>query len=193
MNLVEILQQQAIDRPNAIAIAADRQITFSQLKQAANFAAISLQAAGLKSGDAVLIVQPMSIDLYVALLAIWQLGMVAMFVDPAVGKTHIDRCCNLYPPQALIASSKAHLLRLRSSALRQISHKFAIGLPVWGAKSWPQFAPAIAESCNLPLADCPADQPALLTFTSGSTGEPKAALRTHEFLLAQHQAISTLR
>jgi acyl-CoA synthetase (AMP-forming)/AMP-acid ligase II len=31
--------------------------------------------------------------------------------------------------------------------------------------------------------------PALVTFTSGSTGEPKAAVRTHGFLLAQHAVL----
>jgi len=33
------------------------------------------------------------------------------------------------------------------------------------------------------------EDPALVTFTSGSTGEPKAALRTHGFLLAQHRVL----
>src|SRR5260370_24959351 len=34
------------------------------------------------------------------------------------------------------------------------------------------------------------DDPALMTFTSGSTGQPKAAVRSHGFLLAQHRALS---
>jgi acyl-CoA synthetase (AMP-forming)/AMP-acid ligase II len=33
------------------------------------------------------------------------------------------------------------------------------------------------------------DHPALITFTSGSTGAPKAALRTHGFLQAQHRIL----
>jgi acyl-CoA synthetase (AMP-forming)/AMP-acid ligase II len=36
---------------------------------------------------------------------------------------------------------------------------------------------------------CAHDTPALLTFTSGSTGLPKAAVRTHGFLLAQHAVL----
>ena len=39
------------------------------------------------------------------------------------------------------------------------------------------------------IQPCTPDAPALLTFTSGSTGEPKAALRRHGFLLAQHRAL----
>jgi acyl-CoA synthetase (AMP-forming)/AMP-acid ligase II len=34
------------------------------------------------------------------------------------------------------------------------------------------------------------NDPALITFTTGSTGFPKGAQRTHEFLLAQHQVLS---
>lgn len=39
------------------------------------------------------------------------------------------------------------------------------------------------------LEDVSGTAPALLTFTSGSTGEPKAAMRSHGFLLAQHRVL----
>ena len=39
------------------------------------------------------------------------------------------------------------------------------------------------------MEDVPDDEPALVTFTSGSTGVPKAAVRTHGFLMAQHRAL----
>ena len=37
---------------------------------------------------------------------------------------------------------------------------------------------------------CDAETPAIITFTSGSTGVPKAAVRTHGFLLAQHRSLA---
>src|SRR5207244_2750528 len=91
------------------------------------------------------------------------------------------------PPRALIAGTKAHLLRLWSPALRRIPVKFVIGLPVPGAIRWSRLArtPPHAE-----IAACTPDTPALLTFTSGSTGAPRAAVRSHGFLLAQHRVLS---
>jgi acyl-CoA synthetase (AMP-forming)/AMP-acid ligase II len=128
----------------------------------------------------------MSMELYVALAAIFRLGLAAMFLDPGQGRAHIEQCCAIQPPQALIASPKAHLLRFISPALRAIPHKFVIGPPLPGAIAWKQAARLAPHPAILP---CPPEAPALLTFTSGSTGRPKGALRRHGFLLAQHQAL----
>ncbi|NJN56986.1 MAG: AMP-binding protein [Leptolyngbyaceae cyanobacterium SL_5_9] len=188
MNIAEILQIQAKTRPDAAAIIDPKfgALTFAELLQAANRAAALLQKSRLKAGDAALIFQPMSAQLYVALMAVFQLGMVAMFLDPSAGREHLERCCALYPPQALIASSKAHLLRVRSPSLQQIPVKYSIGFPVPGAKRW-ESARKLQPFTQ--IAPCTADTPALLTFTSGSTGQPKAVVRSHGFLIAQHQVL----
>lgn len=191
MNLVQLLDEQAAQRPKAAAIidvcgGQSRTTTFAELNLASQRAATLLLDSGLKPGDAVLIFHPMSCELYVALLGIFRLGSVAMFLDPSAGKEHIERCCEIQPPQALIASTKAHLLRLSSPALRRIPEKFSIGLTTPGATSWAKLR-RLSPTTNLFAAEDPT--PALLTFTSGSTGQPKAALRTHGFLLAQHRVL----
>jgi len=134
----------------------------------------------------VLVLQPMSADLYVTLTALFRLGLVAMLLDPAAGREHIARCCAALPPKAFIGSAQAHLLRFTSSAIRRIPSRYSTRRWVPGA------APLEPARMLHPLESIVAvdgDAPALVTFTSGGTGTPKAAVRTHRFLLAQHRVL----
>ncbi len=192
MNLAHLLRDQATARPHAPAIldvhgGRPRRTTFAELDRAAARAAGLLWRHGLRPGDAVLVFHKMSAELYVALSALFRLRLVAMFLDPSAGRAHIERCCALQRPRALIAGTKAHLLRLWSPALRDIPTHFVIGWPVPGAVRWDACAWTPPRDA---IEDCAADTPALLTFTSGSTGQPRAAVRTHGFLRAQHAVLA---
>ena len=191
MNIIEILREHAIERPGAPAIidsrrGCDRMITFAELERSSAQTAALLRGEGLRACDVALVFHPMSAELYITLLALFRLGLTAMFLDPSAGRDHIERCCALAQPQALIAGARAHALRLISPAVRRIPRKFVIGPALPGAVSTnlARRLPAATE-----IVPCAPDHAALLTFTSGSTGKPKAALRTHGFLLAQHRAL----
>ena len=192
MNIIEILLDQAKARPDAPAIidrirGRDRVTTFAELASASARGARLFSRMGLCAGDAALILQSMSAELYIALLALFRLGMVAMFIDPSSGRKQIDRCLAIRPPKALIASGKAHLLRLLSPGLRRIPCKIAFGRFVPGAVAWHQTEKL---SPLLDFSPCTAETPALMTFTSGSTGQPKAAVRSHGFLRQQHRVLA---
>lgn len=191
MNIAEILRRHAEQVPDDVALidvhrGRSRRVTYGELEQAAGRTATLFRQAGLRAGDTVLLFHTMSAELYIAVAAILRMQLTAMFIDPSAGWRYIDRCCGLLPPQALVAGSKAHLLRLLSPALRRIPVNFSIGRRVPFARPLEQAAQLEYEGTVL---SCDADLPALASFTSGSTGEPKAAVRTHGFLLAQHGAI----
>jgi len=192
MNLVDAFCRQVVERPDALAMVEtrrgkSRRITFAELDTASQRAAAMLRAAGLSPGDGVLLLQPMSIDLYVALIAIFRLGLVAIVLDPSAGRAHIERCCAIYPPAAFIGCAQAHLLRLMSPSIRRILRKYAIGAMIPGATPWRKLDAYLPDAVT---HRCQPDTPALLTFTSGSTGLPKAAMRSHGFLLAQHRVLA---
>src|SRR6266568_3377223 len=118
-NIASILQAHAETRPDAAALietigGRERVTSFGELQRQVTLAVALLWQAGLRPGDEVLVLQPMSLELYVALIALFRLGLVAMFIDPAQGLEHIEACCHLIPPKALLGSTKAHALRLLS-------------------------------------------------------------------------------
>lgn len=189
MTIGDILREQARSRPTATALIDDRvgrTLTFAELEEAVAHAAAWWQAQGLRRGRAVLVFVPMSADLYVAMLALFRIGAVALFLDPSAGREHLERCCARWAPDALLAVPKAHLLRLRSPALRRIPIKVSVGYWVPGARSWPTRWDGAGVATNA----AESEDAALVTFTSGSTGVPKAAVRTHGFLLAQYRALA---
>jgi olefin beta-lactone synthetase len=147
-----------------------------------------LRAQGLREGNAVLVFVPMSADLYVALLAMFRLGIVALFLDPSAGPAHIEQCCARWAPDALLAIPKAHWLRATSRALRRIRLKISMGGWALGARRWLHDVDEKAVETSWP--EILHDHPALVTFTSGSTGMPKAAVRTHGFLAVQHRVLA---
>jgi len=185
MNLVNQLKQRAEEHPARIAlIEADGEISYAELYAEVCAGADFLRACGLKNGDCLLILEPISIPLYIHLLAVFHAGMTAMIVDPSTGKKALTHCLNICEPDGYIASPKAHLLRLSHSSIRKIPKHFHTHGYVPFSKKW-----RTSRSQTLP-AKVAATHPALITFTSGSTGMPKAACRTHGFLLAQHEALA---
>lgn len=164
-----------------------RTLTFAELTERSARAAALLQASGLRQGDRVLVFQPMSIELYVALLGIFRLGLVATVLDPSTGRRQVEQCCRIAHPKGFIGPARMHLLRIRFRGLRRIEHHFVTAGWAPAATSWTKLdrlAP-LQE-----IADSDSSDAALLTFTSGSTGVPKATIRSHRFLLAQHAALS---
>ncbi len=153
-----------------------RSVTFDALQNAAAAFAEDLRKAGVRPGDVILVFVPLSIRLYASLLGVFELGAAAMFLDPSAGRSYIERCCRLLPPRALVAPWPVRAARHFLPALRAIPS--AIGPAGIHAR---RSQPAASEIAP--------DSPALITFTSGSTGQPKAAVRSHRFLLAQHEAL----
>ena len=106
MNITGLLNDQVAAGGNRAAIidnsrgAAPRTFTFAQMESAASRVAAQLHASGLRPGDAVLLLQPVSTELYILFTAILRSGLVAMFIDPSAGKEHIDLCCAIHPPKA---------------------------------------------------------------------------------------------
>lgn len=179
-NIIEIFLEVAARHSSKPAIIqGDRVVTYEQLLADVQRIAGYLRKRGLQSGSRVLIFVPMSIDLYEILLGVFYLGGVAVFIDAWADRKRLAAACRMAPPDMFIGTTRAHLLRLLSSQIRAIPVKLRSNVSAWNSEGlFPD--PVLVDP----------DMPALVTFTTGSTGMPKGARRSHRFLVAQHRALT---
>jgi acyl-CoA synthetase (AMP-forming)/AMP-acid ligase II len=187
-NIAARLIERAARHPDRTAIVHDRggrsrRITFGELPRQVASIAAALSDRGIGPGDRVVLFVPMSIDLYLVLLACLHVGATAVFVDAWAGRERLEAAVAAAQPRAFIGTRRAQLLRLTRGALRRIPISITI------TRRWLDLAGSPAASASSPAAVAN-DDVALVTFTTGSTGAIKAAARSHGFLWAQHEVLA---
>jgi len=193
-NVATLFAERAAAMRDAVAIidryrGRDRATTFGELEDQGARTAALLRRVGLGRGDVVLLGHPPGLELYATVLAILRIGAVAMIVEPGAGRRGIAAACAMASPRAVFAPARVLALALTIPAVRRIPLRIT-------SSRWFPTATTLASARSLQpdrhVACFAADAPAILTFTSGSTGEPKGAVRTHSLLEAQHLALRSV-
>ncbi len=175
MNCVDLFIEAAQRNPQKLAIIhKNEHISYGQLRDEVLRTVTYFKSKGIKAGDRILVFVPMSIDLYRIVLALFSMGATAVFLDEWVNKKRMELCCEIAQCNGFVGGWKARLLGLFSKEIRRIPIKLKL------KKLGP-----ITQS----VQEVDANTPALITFTTGSTGRPKAANRTHGFLMEQFNAL----
>jgi len=175
MNIAELFFEAAKQYPDRTAIIhKNAQISYGQLATEVEQSAAYFKKKGIKAGDRVLVFIPMSIDLYRIVMALFYLGATAVFLDEWVSKERLRLCCRLADCKAFVGIPKARIFGFFIKELRQIPIKISL---------------RGRDSAPIEIAQVEAEHSALITFTTGSTGIPKAADRSHGFLAQQFEAL----
>ena len=166
----ELFAAQAERTPDALAVtAAAQSLSYRALDQRANQLAWYLQQLGLAPQVCVGLCLERTLDLLVALLAIWKAGAAFLPLDPAVPAARL--AFMLEDAQAPLLLTQQHLrARLSSLPARLLCLD--------------SLAPLL---CQLPTTPPPsavtAAHLAYLIYTSGSSGTPKGVLVPHAGLV----------
>lgn len=145
-------------------------LTAGDLERESRRFAGRLHAAGLRRGDRLLVSWPASADLVIAHIAALRLGLIAVPVNPGYRQReleHIARDAGVRA--ALVAGEQPR------AWVRAVGADILLDLP--------------GDAAAAPLDELESSDPALLVYTSGTTGAPKGALHTHGSLLASAEAV----
>ncbi|MDD6395164.1 MAG: class I adenylate-forming enzyme family protein [Firmicutes bacterium] len=137
-----------------------------------------LLKCGVKYGDKILAFANESYELCVFMLASMRIGASIMYVDIWARQDRLRNAFAQYMPDYVVVSRKTAKFKM---FFREI-HKIKNVLYVENSDE------AFEIPADLRQADD--DTNALLTMTTGSTGKPKIAIRTHRHLLEQLKLVS---
>lgn len=161
----------------AIIEGSGKSATYQDLDRLGRAYAAGFKARGIGPGDRVLVAMPVGIALYACLAALWRLGAVVVFPEPAMGLKGLRHAVRVTQPKAFLASGLYRWLGWLLSELRRLPLRLA---PLKTEREW-------SDTYRVEP-----HEPALISFTSGSTGAPKAIVRSHAFMMAQNEAIRPL-
>ncbi len=175
--LTEALRAHAASRPGATALAGgDQVLTYSDLRDLVDALAARLTRRGVIPGDRVAILGTNSPEWVLAFLATLELGAIAVPLNYRLGRLELARQLEQVSPRLILHDGQfADQLAGTSpgAEIRSLGNRDGRRDSIWGA-------PAAA---TFERADPDPAAPALISFTSGSTGVPKGALVSHGALV----------
>lgn len=192
LNAVQALLDRALanghaDRP--FLRSDERTLSYAQARAEVNrIANVLTRDMGLVPGNRVLLRGGNSVAMALAWLAVVQAGLIAVATMPLLRATELKSIIDKSKPSAALCDVK--LQDELRTALAADPDTASMPMRVFNtgdaAVVLPDSLEALARHASDQATPCPtsADDIALLAFTSGTTGRPKAAVHTHRDLIA---------
>ena len=156
-------------------------VSYEELGTLVRKTQVALLRLKVSSGDYVLLLDLPGPQLYAAAIAIVSLGASILFVEPWLPIARINAILAQVKPKVFWSPLFGQIWAAKVASIRCIPH-------------WLRPAAILHERDpqHYEAQSVAADATAILSFTSGTSGQPKGIPRTHEYLLVVTEILKTL-
>src|SRR5450432_2337300 len=175
---------------HALPYGRDEPITYGALRDTSNRLANVLRTHGIARGDRVAILLPQAPEVAASHIAIYKMGGVALPLAVLFGVDALSFRLQNSGATALITNAQGVE---RISELRDSLPDLKLVLSLDGTSAGAlDFAATLARAASdFTPVDTLADDPAMMVYTSGTTGQPKGALHGHRVLIGHLPGVET--
>jgi long-chain acyl-CoA synthetase len=179
-NLADLVKRQLTAHPDGVALVQPRPVrrtvTWAELDRRVDAVAAGLSAHGLVAGHRIALAGPNSIEFVIAYLATLRAGYVAVPMNPESTVTELRAMINDCGAHVLFTSTPQPLLQINV-------HQIALT-----TEGLDELSDVSAEPVSSPRDP---EALAVLLYTAGTSGEPKAAMLSHRALLSSLHSVAS--
>ena len=178
MNVCECLTVTARLFPDRLAIVKrDREISYQRLDTASVLASSRLESLGVRPGDRVAVMLPNSTEFVVWYYAVLRLGAIAVSISTRLAKAEVDFVLKDSGAKVLVATvEKLNNLEMASPSEAAVGEVRPCPSDLTEWMELPNGSETVPASA---WYDAKPDEPAVILYTSGTTGFPKGATLSH--------------
>ena len=185
---VAVCDRWAAGEPDRIALIEyrpgreSRNFSYGELAARSNALANGLRAGGVRRGDRVALLLPQCFETAIAHVAIYKLGAIAVPLALLFGTEAIEYRMQTAGAKAVVTNGAGYAkLKKISNRLTSLEQIIVVDEPEAGVVDFHRLV--AGHSPHFVAEDTGPDDPAMMIFTSGTTGPPKGALHGHRVLL----------
>lgn len=185
----DIVDDIAVNDPDRKAIVWDsvhgggRTLTFADIKRLSDKAANFFTGLGIGKGDRVMLILKVKYQFWYAMTALHKIGAIAIPATHMLMKHDIEYRVNSAEVKAIVCMDQttAHLSVEAAENVPSLQHKIMVGAPREG---WIDFDSEVEKASDVfERRDVKVEDPMLLYFTSGTSGNPKMVLHSNSYPL----------
>ena len=164
----------------------ERKFTFSQIKKESARVANYFKSLGIKKGDRVMLVLKRHYEFWFAMIALHKLGAIAIPATYLLQKHDFVYRYNAAEVKAIVCTADGETANIAEEAAKECP-SVELMLLVGGKKNgwhdfddeYPLYSSKFTRETDTPCGE----DPALMFFSSGTTGEPKMVMHKHTYAL----------